>query len=108
MMVVIGVDRGIVACFHLEGERGPIFSSIGTARNAAMALEAALKACGDDLSTENILRQAYSIRDLELPMLLPGIKVNTSATDHVPVDQMQFMRFNGKTWERFGELLTGN
>src|SRR5436190_10088264 len=76
--------------------------------NSAMAQEMVLKACGDDLSTENILKQAYSIRDLELPMLLPGIKVNTSPTDHVPVDQMQFMRFNGKTWERFGELLTGN
>ena len=70
------------------------------AYNSAMVLEAVLKACGDDLSTENILKQAYSIKDLELPMLLPGIKVNTSATDHVPVDQMQFMRFNGKTWER--------
>src|SRR5260370_14657459 len=76
--------------------------------NSAMALEAVLKACGDDLSTENILKQAYAIKALELPMLLPGIKVNTSPTDHVPVDQMQFMRFNGKTWERFGELLTGN
>ena len=76
--------------------------------NSAMALEAVLKACGDDLSTENILKQAYSLHDLELPMLLPGIKVNTSPTDHVPVDQMQFMRFNGKTWERFGELQTGN
>ena len=76
--------------------------------NSAMALEAVLKACGDDLSTENILRQAYAIKDLELPMLLPGIKVNTSPTDHVPVDQMQFMRFNGKSWERFGELQTGN
>jgi branched-chain amino acid transport system substrate-binding protein len=78
------------------------------AYNSAMTLEAVLKACGDDLSTENILRQAYSIHDLELPMLLPGIKVNTSPTDHVPVDQMQFMRFNGKSWERFGELQTGN
>ncbi|KRQ01933.1 ABC transporter substrate-binding protein [Bradyrhizobium manausense] len=78
------------------------------AYNSAMALEAVLKACGDDLSTENILKQAFSIHDLELPMLLPGIKINTSATDHVPVDQMQFMRFNGKTWERFGELQTGN
>src|SRR3954468_10305283 len=78
------------------------------AYNSAMALEAVLRACGDDLSTENILKQAYAIKDLELPMLLPGIKVNTSPTDHVPVDQMQFMRFNGKTWERFGELLTGN
>ena len=78
------------------------------AYNSAMTLEAVLKASGDDLSTENILKQAFSIRDLELPMLLPGIKVNTSPTDHVPVDQMQFMRFNGKSWERFGELQTGN
>jgi ABC-type branched-subunit amino acid transport system substrate-binding protein len=76
--------------------------------NSAMALQAVLKACGDDLSTENILKQAYSIHDLELPMLLPGIRINTSLTDHIPVDQMQFMRFNGKTWERFGELETGN
>jgi branched-chain amino acid transport system substrate-binding protein len=78
------------------------------AYNSAMALEAVLKACGDDLSTENILKQAYAIKDLELPMLLPGIKVNTSPADHVPVDQMQFMRFSGKSWERFGELQTGN
>ena len=78
------------------------------AYNSAMVLEAVLKACGEDLSTGNILRQAYAIRDLELPMLLPGIKVNTSPTDHVPVDQMQFMRFNGKSWDRFGDLQTGN
>jgi ABC-type branched-subunit amino acid transport system substrate-binding protein len=76
--------------------------------NSAMALEHVLKACGDDLSTENILKQAYAIKDLELPMLLPGIKVNTSPTDHVPVEQMQFMRFSGRTWQRFGELQTGN
>ncbi|MCP1966471.1 ABC transporter substrate-binding protein [Bradyrhizobium elkanii] len=78
------------------------------AYNSAMALEAVLKACGDDLSSENILRQAFAIKGLELPMLLPGIKVNTSPADHVPVDQMQLMRFNGKTWDRFGELQTGN
>jgi ABC-type branched-subunit amino acid transport system substrate-binding protein len=76
--------------------------------NSAMALEHVLKACGDDLSTENILKQAYAIKDMELPMLLPGIKVNTSPTDHIPVEQMQFMRFTGKTWQRFGELQTGN
>jgi ABC-type branched-subunit amino acid transport system substrate-binding protein len=78
------------------------------AYNSAMALEAVLKACGDDLSTDNILHHAYAIKDLELPMLLPGIKINTSPTDHVPVDQMQFMRFDGQRWERFGELQTGN
>jgi branched-chain amino acid transport system substrate-binding protein len=78
------------------------------AYNSAMALEAVLKAGGDDLSTDNILKHAYAIKDLELPMLLPGIKINTSPTDHVPVDQMQFMRFNGQSWERFGELQKGD
>jgi len=78
------------------------------AYNSAMVLEAVLKACGDDLSTGNILKQAYAIKELALPMLLPGITVNTSPTDHVPVDQMQFMRFNGRSWDRFGELQTGN
>ena len=76
--------------------------------NSGIVLEHVLKACGDDLSTENILKQAYAIKDMEVPMLLPGIKVGTSPTDHIPVEQMQFMRFNGKTWERFGELQTGN
>jgi hypothetical protein len=70
-------------------------------------MEAVLKACGDDLSTENILKQAFAIRNLELPMLLPGIRVNTSPTDHIPIDQMQFMRFTGTQWERFGELQNG-
>ena len=73
-----------------------------------MALEHVLKAAGNDLSPENIHKQAYSIRDLELPMLLPGIKVNTAPDDHMPVKQMQFMRFDGKQWERFGEILTAN
>ena len=77
------------------------------AYNSAMAMEAVLKACGDDLSTENILKQAFAIKNLELPMLLPGIRVNTSPTDHIPIDQMQFMRFNGTQWERFGDLQSG-
>jgi ABC-type branched-subunit amino acid transport system substrate-binding protein len=76
--------------------------------NSAMVLEAVLKACGDDLTTQNILEHAYAIKDMELPMMLPGITVNTSPTDHVPIEQMQFMRFTGKQWERFGELQTGN
>jgi ABC-type branched-subunit amino acid transport system substrate-binding protein len=77
------------------------------AYNSAMTMEAVLKACGDDLSTDNILKQAFAIKNLELPMLLPGIRINTSPTDHIPVDQMQFMRFTGTQWERFGELQNG-
>jgi hypothetical protein len=67
-----------------------------------------LKATGTDLSPENIRKQAYSISGLELPMLLPGIKVNIAQGDHTPVKQMQFMRFNGKQWDRFGEILSAN
>lgn len=72
--------------------------------NNGMVLEHVLKAAGDDLSRDNIMKQALSIKDLELPMLLPGIKVNTGPGDHLPVEQVQFMRFTGTQWERFGEV----
>ncbi|MFO1114806.1 MAG: ABC transporter substrate-binding protein [Beijerinckiaceae bacterium] len=76
--------------------------------NSAMTLEAVLRACGDDLSTANIMKQATSIKNLELPMLLPGIKVSTGPTDHMPVKQMQMMRFDGKQWVRFGDVQSGD
>jgi ABC-type branched-subunit amino acid transport system substrate-binding protein len=73
--------------------------------NFAMALEHVLRAAGDDLTTENIQKQAYSLRNVELPMLLPGITLKTSHDDHTPIQQMQFMRFGGTTWERFGDIM---
>jgi hypothetical protein len=73
--------------------------------NFAGALVQVLKQAGSDLSRENIMRQATNLRDLELPMLLPGIKVNTSPTDYYPVQQLQLMRFDGKRWVRFGDLV---
>jgi hypothetical protein len=65
-----------------------------------------LKQCGDDLTRENVMRQAANLKDVELPMLLPGIKLNTSATDFYPIEQAQLVRFDGKTWVRFGELMS--
>jgi len=73
--------------------------------NSAAALVQVLKQAGSDLSRENIMRQATNLRDLELPMLLPGIKVNTSPTDYYPVQQLQLVRFDGKRWVRFGDLV---
>ena len=75
------------------------------AYNYAGAIVQVLKQAGSDLSRENIMRQATNLRDLELPMLLPGIKVNTSPTDYYPVQQLQLMRFDGKRWVRFGDLV---
>jgi branched-chain amino acid transport system substrate-binding protein len=75
--------------------------------NYAAAMVQVLRQAGNDLSRENIMRQAANLRDLELPMLLPGIMVNTSPTDYYPVQQLQLMRFDGKRWVRFGDLLYG-
>jgi hypothetical protein len=72
---------------------------------AAQALVQVLRQCGDDLTRENVMRQVANLKDLELPMLLPGIRVNTSPTDFYPVEQMQLMRFDGKQWVRFGEII---
>ena len=69
----------------------------------AEALIQILKQCGNDLTRENVMRQAANLKDVELPMLLPGIKVNTSPTDYTPIKQVQMRRFDGKTWVRLTE-----
>jgi ABC-type branched-subunit amino acid transport system substrate-binding protein len=73
---------------------------------AATLMTHVLKQCGDDLSRENILRQATNIRDFELPMGLPGTRVNTSPDNYFPIRQMQLSRFNGENWEPFGDLMS--
>src|SRR5438128_6766057 len=83
-------------------------ASVMYAYTVAQGLVYVLKACGDDLHREHILKQAASIKDLELGGLLPGIKVNTSATDFAPLSQLQMMRFKGDTWERFGEIISAD
>jgi len=74
----------------------------------AQTLEHVLRACGDDLTRENVMKQAASLKDLELGGLLPGVKINTSATDFAPVSQVQLMRFRGESWERFGDIIDGD
>jgi branched-chain amino acid transport system substrate-binding protein len=64
-----------------------------------------LKQCGNDLSRENIMKQAASVKNFELPLLLPGIKINTSATDFAPIEQEQMAKFDGEKWSLFGEVL---
>jgi branched-chain amino acid transport system substrate-binding protein len=74
----------------------------------AQGLEHVLKACGDDLTRANVMKQAANIKNFEPRGLLPGVKVNTSPTDFAPLSQLQLMRFKGETWERFGEVLSGD
>jgi len=67
-----------------------------------------LKMCGDDLTRENVMKQAASLKDFETDTALPGVKINTSATDFAPISQVQLMRFKGETWERFGEIFSSD
>ena len=72
----------------------------------SMLLVQVLKQCGDELTRENVMRQAANLHDIELPLLLPGIKVNTSPTDYHPLEQEQMQRFEGQRWVRFGPVLS--
>jgi branched-chain amino acid transport system substrate-binding protein len=65
-----------------------------------------LKQCGDDLTRENVMRQAQSLHNVRLPLLVPGITINTSQTDYRPIEAMQFQRFDGHQWIFFGDLMT--
>jgi branched-chain amino acid transport system substrate-binding protein len=73
---------------------------------AAATMVQALKQCGSDLSRENIMKQAGNIKDLELPMLLPGVKINTSPDNFYPIRQMQLATFDGASWKLFGDLIS--
>jgi branched-chain amino acid transport system substrate-binding protein len=75
--------------------------------NTAQLLVHVLQKCGDDLTRENVVKQAASLNNVELDMLLPGVKVSTSPTDFAPVKQWQLMRFEGTNWQLFGDVING-
>jgi branched-chain amino acid transport system substrate-binding protein len=73
----------------------------------ANAMVTVLKKCGDDVSRENVMKQAASLKAVQTPMLIPGIVANTSAADYAPLEQMQMMQFANGRWERFGPVRSG-
>ena len=79
--------------------------SNGFGYNVAILMTHVLKQCGNDFSRENIMKQAASLKSFELPLLLPGIKVNTSPTDFAPIEQEQLAKFDGEKWALFGEVI---
>jgi ABC-type branched-subunit amino acid transport system substrate-binding protein len=88
-----------------EGNRADDF--VATAYNRAETLVQVLKQCGDNLTRENIMKQAANLKDLRTDTLLPGITINTSPTDFAPIKQMQLRRFKNDRWELFGPVLSG-
>ena len=88
--------------YYPDGDVAEIYNVY--AYTNAQLLMHVLKQCGDELTRENVMKQVANLRNLELPMLLPGVRINTSATDYDPIKQLQLMRFDGRQWVRFGEV----
>jgi ABC-type branched-subunit amino acid transport system substrate-binding protein len=74
----------------------------------AQTMVQVLKQCGDNLTRENIMKQAANLRDFRTEVLLPGIKINTSPTDFAPISQLQLMRFKGEKWQLFGDVISAD
>ena len=89
--------------YYPDGNIGDGFNTYGYA--VAQTMVHVLKQCGDDLTRENVMRQAANLKNLEISVLLPGITINTSPTDFYPIEQVQLARFDGKRWVLFGEVL---
>ncbi|WP_436638660.1 ABC transporter substrate-binding protein [Microbaculum sp. FT89] len=91
--------------YYPDGDKTSSFTVYGY--TVGQTLKQVLEQAGDDLTRANVMKQAASLRGLELPMALPGIIVNTSETDFFPIEQMQMMKFNGERWEMFGPVISG-
>jgi branched-chain amino acid transport system substrate-binding protein len=74
----------------------------------AQTLEQVLKQCGDNLTRENIMKQAASLKDFRTEVLLPGIKINTGPNDFAPISQLQLMKFKGEKWDLFGDIISAD
>ena len=74
----------------------------------AQTLVQVLKQCGDNLTRENVMKQAASLKDFRTEVLLPGIKINTGPNDFAPISQLQLMKFKGDKWELFGDIISAD
>ena len=97
--------KAFMAKYFAEGNPNEFYNAYGYL--TAMVMQQVLEQCKGDFSRKSILAQANNLKDVENPLLLPGIKVNTSPTDHRPLEQMQLQRWDGKHWERFGSVIQG-
>ncbi|MET4273498.1 MULTISPECIES: ABC transporter substrate-binding protein [unclassified Bradyrhizobium] len=92
-----------MAKYYPDGDKDSNFNTYGY--GTAQLLAHVLQQCGDNLTRENVMKQAASLKDVTSDIALPGIKANTSATDYRVNKQLQMMKFNGERWELFGPIL---
>ena len=98
--------RAFMDKYYPEGDKTNS-SNVSGYVTAALMVQV-LTQCGDNLTRENVMKQAASLKDLAHPMLIPGITINTSDKDFYPIEQMQMEKFNGERWELFGPVISGS
>ena len=96
--------RAFMTKWYPEGDQLDASTTFGY--GVAQGIVQVLKQCGDDLTRENVMKQAANL-NFELGVYLPGTKIKTSPTDFAPLEQLQMMKFKGESWERFGPLMSG-
>lgn len=88
-----------------DGDKTSSFTVYGYA--VAQTLVQVLKQAGDNLTRDNVMKEAANLKNLSQGMLLPGVTINTGPNDFYPIEQMQMMKFNGESWDRFGPIISG-
>ena len=89
-------------------EGNKIDGSVVYGYGVAQTLVKVLEMCGDDLTRANVMKQAASLKDFAPDTMLPGVTINTSASDFAPISQLQLMRFKGEKWDLFGDVMSGD
>jgi branched-chain amino acid transport system substrate-binding protein len=89
-------------------EGNKLDASVEVGYAVAQTMVQVLKQCGDNLTRENVMKQAASLKDFRTEVLLPGVKINTSPTNFAPISQLQLQRFKGERWELFGDVVSGD
>jgi ABC-type branched-subunit amino acid transport system substrate-binding protein len=97
--------RAFMDKYYPDGDKTNANNLYGYVESEAMVQ--VLKQCGDNLTRENVMKEAANLKDFHSELMLPGIKVNTSPDDYFPIEQMQLQKFNGEAWELFGSVITG-
>jgi len=96
--------REWMAKYNPSGNPGDAFNIYGYA--VAATMHKTLEQCGNELTRANLMKQAANLKKLTVPLLLPGITINTSATDYYPIQSVRLQRFKGETWELFGDVMS--
>jgi len=98
--------NAFMAKYFPEGDKLDYLAVVGY--GVAQTLVQVLKQCGDDLTRENVMKQAANLKEFRTEALLPGVKINTSPTDYAPISAFQLEKFKGEQWELFGDVISAD